>query len=1016
MRNLLPKGLSALALLTVASSALVGQESTGQIVGTVKAKSTKAGLEGVKVTLTSPALQGPRVLVTDANGSFRAPLLPPGTYRIQTQKDGFSSAPVTSDLRLAQVLRLDLNMDQAGAAAIVEVVAAGGIVDKTDVKTSTSLTSETFDSLPRTSRDLNTAALMAPGVNSGGFTDGGRVAIRGSQGFGSRFLLNGTDISDNVFGGTTGTAFFVDDSIEETQVIQSPINSRYGNFTGGVINAITKTGSNDFTGVFRANLSRTSWAAKAPRGPWAPYAEGGNNGTEGVDALNRAYTLWLGGPIIKDKLWFAVSTKLNPPAVGFGTFTSVPVGTVNTDGSPTYISPNQNTQFPTQTITTFYEAKVTWAITQEHSLEVAGNKNVADQQNRFYVNSADPRTLIPQTNESSYWTVGYRGIWSNSLNFEGRIAKKHQMLGAGADPTQGETIFVNLGNGPGYLTVNNGIFNGADGGDNRDIITANGNLQWISPASALGTHILDVGFEYLEQKRSAANDQAPLSRDFNVDGQNPDGTFILDPTSFSSYISYYMTDRSATKSKVSSFYVNDLWSITDQVQVSLGLRHDKTDVADTKGVPTIKVSSTSPRFQVKVDPFKDQSYIFSASFAEYVGRLQDGFTNRFSLAGNPVTEQFLYSGPYNAHATLADVSNLANYSLNLATTGTLVGLDSPLNRSVNPKIKPPKAVETSVGIRRNFRDGSFVNVNYTQRKYKDAYNDFFTSGQANSEIAVASMKAAGHDTVNAIREYWDNDPRMTRDYKSLELEFASKISPRFNIGGNWTYSLLKGNSTGSEGGNPPVPGDPIGNYDATHQAYGRGLDFYAPYGYLPGDQRNRMRISGTWTERAASGALFEASLLFNYTAGGTIDLTRANRLETRADETTAGNPSADLYPRSYTRYYAGRGFGTTNDIYNFDLKVRTEIPIAKKLRYFAEVTVFNVFNNWQVSTFSTNSRSGQLAASGANAFVATNNPLSGFYGSAVSNSAAGNKSGFGTYNWTNYTGGRSIALSTGLKW
>jgi len=247
-----------LLALSVIAAPMVAQESTGQIVGSIR---TKAGepVVGAEIRLNSTALQGTRVVVTDAKGAFRAPLLPPGAYRITVVKEGYLAPRATADVGLGSIVRQDIIVGKAAEStgAVVEVIAAAAAIDKTDVKASTNITTEMMDVLPRTTRGMDTVALLSPGVTTNSAA-GGRITMRGGQTTGNRFLLNGTDVADNVFGDTSGRNFYVDDSIGETQVIQSPVSARYGNFTGGIINAITKSGSNEFTGVLRANVNRNS--------------------------------------------------------------------------------------------------------------------------------------------------------------------------------------------------------------------------------------------------------------------------------------------------------------------------------------------------------------------------------------------------------------------------------------------------------------------------------------------------------------------------------------------------------------------------------------------------------------------------------------------------------------------------------------------------------------------------------------------------------------------------------------
>lgn len=266
--NRFKSSLTMLSLALVAGPVLMAQEATGALTGVIRDRKGNP-IEGVEVRISAPTLQGVRTVLTDSKGSYRAPLLPPGVaYSISLRKEGYVGASATGiGVNVSQTSRQDLLMEATNASATVEVSDNKASVDKTNTSSQTTITSETFDVLPGTTRGIADAALRAPGVTQGGFTDGGRLSIRGQQGFGTRFLLNGVDIADNVFGGTNGrNSYYVDDSIAEIQVIQSPINAKYGGFSGGVIQAVSKSGSNSFSGTLRANISRTAWSAISP---WA---------------------------------------------------------------------------------------------------------------------------------------------------------------------------------------------------------------------------------------------------------------------------------------------------------------------------------------------------------------------------------------------------------------------------------------------------------------------------------------------------------------------------------------------------------------------------------------------------------------------------------------------------------------------------------------------------------------------------------------------------------------------------
>lgn len=1024
------RNLTLLALAMAAAPALVAQESTGTVVGAVRTKGGEA-VAGAEVRFNSPNLQGTRVVVTDARGAFRAPLLPPGIYRITVVKEGYVAPKVEFDLPLGQVVRQEITIAQAQASAVVEVIATAAAVDKTDVKTQTNVSSELMDVLPRVTRGMDTAALLTPGVSNTG--QGGRVQIRGGQSTQNRFLLNGTDIADNVFGNTDGRTYYVDDSIQEMQVIQSPVNARYGNFTGGIINAITKSGGNEFSGTVRGIFSRPSWSAQAPLGPfrWGPTqsrpSNAGNGNTE--DFLTRRYTVNIGGPIIKDLWWFSFSTKQDPAISTPQTFSSVQ--NLNTYDStitgllpavvPGYASGagQSGGPFMRKDVNTFYEIKMTFALTPAHTLEVAGNRNKTEQENRFYIATPnDFNTLTPQTNENEYYTIGYKGVIGNNWTVEARAAKKHQLLAAGGDPAKGDPIRAAYSNG-GYFIFNNSIFNYQDGGDNRDIYTYTANVQYFSPETAFGTHTLDMGFEILNQKRQAANDQSPTSRQFFVWGRNVDGTYRVagpalpgsvpgtnppvpygDIAKSWNQLGLYFTSKGTAITDTQSFYINDLWTLNNRWSVMLGLRYDKSTSSDTLGASLFSTTRISPRFQATYDLFGDNAWVARASWARYNGKLNDGYSNRFGFAGNPVSEWFPWAGAANNAATFAQVTNIANWNVSAAG---LVDYGGPLNRFSAKDVQAPFNDEASLNLKHGFKDGSFISYTYTQRKYAGFFNDFFVVGD---EVNVPLHFVSGNKLVRAER--WRTDDSLKRDYKSFEVEFLSKLNAKWSFGGNYTYAILKGNSEGSEGNNPPVQGDVIGNYTAIHNLNGRdGAGLYYPYGYLGGDQTHRASLYLTFADRSKANASVYGSLLFNYAGGTTYSLTRSLFFEAQETAIAANSPAASQYPNALNRYYGPRGIGRFNDTFNFDLKLGWEIPLWKTARFFVEATVFNVFNHWQLQGFST--------AATAGSSIRVGDALSGYRGNALTPTVGG-QTGWGTYDFNNYVGGRSVQLSTGFKW
>jgi len=292
--------LTSLGLFLAASPALMAQITTGQISGRVTDSSNKP--LRAKVVLTAPQLMGQREIQTDANGEWRALLLPPGDYTIRISADGHVGATARNiRIGVGAALRQDSVLKPITAASTtVEVVSTENIVvDKTDTKTVLSFSADRLAQLTG-GRDIGSAVSLTPGAIS---TGGGTYSIRGS-GSGSTILrLDGADMKDPNEGRVNAT-WYLADSIEEVAVVLSPLNARYGRTVGGSLDVVTKSGGNEFSGTFRVNPGRSSWGAED-----RTYIE---TWGEHDSLSSRTQDFTLGGPIIKDRLWFTLAVQLNP--------------------------------------------------------------------------------------------------------------------------------------------------------------------------------------------------------------------------------------------------------------------------------------------------------------------------------------------------------------------------------------------------------------------------------------------------------------------------------------------------------------------------------------------------------------------------------------------------------------------------------------------------------------------------------------------------------------------------------
>ncbi|HEY2903665.1 MAG TPA: carboxypeptidase regulatory-like domain-containing protein, partial [Polyangia bacterium] len=289
------------------------QQGEGTLTGTVIDAATKAPVADVVVTATSPNLQGEQVVVTDSSGFYRIPTLPPGAYTLRFDKEAYK--PLARDgisLRSDTTIRLNAELlPEALQAEEVVVVARAPTVDVGSSSTGATLNSEFTRRVPvsapggkgSASRSFESVAQAAAGAadDSSGFG----TSINGASAAENSFIIDGLSTNNPGFGisGTPLSSEFVG----EINVVTGGYLPEYGRSTGGVISAVTKSGTNDFHG-----------------GAYFNYSPGALEGTrhavprEGQSVLFQPKLNYegdvgadLGGPLIKDKLWFYVGVNIS---------------------------------------------------------------------------------------------------------------------------------------------------------------------------------------------------------------------------------------------------------------------------------------------------------------------------------------------------------------------------------------------------------------------------------------------------------------------------------------------------------------------------------------------------------------------------------------------------------------------------------------------------------------------------------------------------------------------------------
>jgi outer membrane receptor protein involved in Fe transport len=939
-----------LLLLLLVPVFAFAQGTTGTLQGTV----TQGGvaLPGATVTVTSPALQGTRTQVTNANGAYSFPSLPPGDYNVAFSLEGMTTVNRKVNVGLVSAARVDADMKMSAVAEAITVTAsAPAVMETTTVETN--FKQATINRLP-TGRTPAQQAALAPGVTGG--INGN--SISGAMSYDNLYLVNGAVVNENLRGQPHN--LFIEDAIQETTVLQGGVSAEFGRFTGGVVSAITKSGGNEFSGSVRDSLDNPKWTAKSIATQATP-----------INHVNNTYEETLGGRVIKDRIWFFVAGRQAKISQARN------LGSILTTGLP-------NPAIGAYTIsqsTPRNEAKVTANVTSKHSIIASyiNNNQKADKNCQFTCLDLRNINTAGVKNPNNFKTLHYNGILTNNLLVEGDYAKKYFAFvgfGGSTPAHQANPTAAYLAEGtPGIdQLVTGGFFNapyfcGSCGAELRNNKEWDVKARYFLGTKSLGTHNVSLGYDVWAEQRLSNNYQSPTDFRydvrFNVPKQMPDGTvqialagaangsrdrFLYFPVAFASL---------GSNLKTSSVFINDKWDFNQHFSFNLGGRYDKNNAVDSAGHPASNDKGFSPRLGIIFDTFGNGRLRFDANYGKYIGRLAETVSGNGSAAGNPATIRWAYAGPDTGYldSRVALQQAFQWFLDNGFTTRTIVSQAIPgFNSKLIGSLKSPSQREFTVGAGLQLGKG-YLRTDYINRKWENFYAAF-------TSLAIGTVVNPANGSLSDLT-LTGNSNVPERKYWGLQFQGNYQLPKGFGIGGNYTYSKLRGNTEGESGGAGP------GTFGASTVAYKEFQAFpqNAPVGFLAPDQRHKLRVWGSYDlgtpighfnigviERFDSGSPFSAAQTVAIT-NSMLCSNGASNATTCIDSThpTAGqliypNGAARTLATQYasiptgvTYFFSNRGAFRWADIIATDLALNYELPI-RNVGLFAKGEVRNAFN------------------------------------------------------------------------
>lgn len=840
-------------------------------------------LSGATVTVRNPQTGFARSTTVNADGSYRIPLLSPGTYQMELSVAGGAPTPVGEVVvTLGNATTVNVPVGAISTLGAVEVRAPQvvSMVDVTSTESAMNISRQDLARMP-VDQDLKSVAMLAPGVVSGKSSLGAQGISFGGSSVAENAVyidgLNVTDFYNRVGFSSAPFAFF-----QEFQVKTGGYSVEYGRTTGGVINAVTRSGTNEFHAGAELTAEPSAWGSSGkdyylPGGD--PYIISSHDG-----GTHNKLNVWGSGAIVKDRLFF------------FGMYEA--------RDNRAFSTSNDGSTFNNgKADDGFWGGKLDWQITDNHSLSLLGfsdsNQNVADVYRYDYVTGTrgnQTNTIYTDTGGDNY-ALTYNGHLTDTFAMKAMIGRNtRDYANYSQTDIECNRVVSEAGIAPAGIplgcTTNSVV-------ESREDERRAGRLdfEW-----TLGAHLLRFG---LDREENTSDYQrmypGPGGYYYNVYKTTPGATLVNGgqvPAGTTAYVRARRYEVAGTfETDNSAYYLEDNWSVTPNLLLNIGLRLEAFDNKDSEGRSYIKMDDmVAPRFGASWDIKGDGTMKLFGNVGRYflpvanvinikqAGGLLDERTY-YALAGWETRE--LNGSQYQVPVLGAQIGPVDDSQ----GDGTVGDLRSEVDRDMDPVYQD----EAILGFQQSINEAWSYGVRGIYRKLHNAIDDMEISatgacgpdGYIGWVMANPGKKvtvwgdtncdgdADGWVTVDTAKEGWamyrqdgldaDRNPIMTyigqrgwekpkRDYKALELQLDRAWDGKWSMNASYTLAYGRGNAEG------PV------NSDTDFADTGRTENFDAPwvnyngYGYLSNDRRHQFKLRGAYaiTDNWLVGATLDA--------------------------------------------------------------------------------------------------------------------------------------------------------------
>ena len=771
------------ALLVAFALAVAGlaaaQETTGTIAGRL-VDTQGLAVPGATVTATGP--QGARTTVTDASGRFTLPLLTPGVYMVRTELQGFRSLEQRNvTVSLGQTITLDLEMQVGGLTETVEVTAGAPVVDTRSTTVGAIISSEMLGQIP-IGRRFTDALYMAPGVSDSGRVGNANPAIGGGTGLENAYIVDGVNITNAGYGavgsysivfGSLGTGLPYD-FMKEIQVKTSGYEAEFGMSTGGVVNVITKSGTNTFAGTgfgyFQPGAFEAGWKQ-------ITLANGAVNTT---DRSTNDVGFQVGGPAVRDRLFWIGAIN---PVWENRTFVA--------NGLPLARLGEQERK---RTLVN-YSVKGTYQVRSNHRLEASfygdpAKGDMGPQRIPASLRGTDTAGFS-EIEYGGHQQVGkYDGIFGSRWLLEASLARAQNSITE--TPSVNDWRVIDRRVTPNVTTGGIGFYEVGNDGEN---------IQYsIKSTNIFGGHQLRYGFTYEDIKYDNIIQRTGptftlANGERTVTGAQVD---ILPDATFGAVYRVVRANTGnvrETTQQYPSFFVQDTWQVGDRLTIRPGIRYDQQKLVGNFSDHQWD-GNWAPRVGATYDPTGQGRAKIFGNWGRFYAKIPNDLAARALSADAGVTRADYFDAGLTRPIPNGVLA--AGQTTHLVTAG-LGAAD------IDPDSKSTYLDEALVGAEFEVMTGVNLGVRYIHRNMSQILEDIGTAPQV--AYFLGTLSSVEYFITNPGRNspVTDVPPgyagRITfedpvHDYDAVELTLDRRFADNWSLMGSYRWSRLFGNFEG----------------------------------------------------------------------------------------------------------------------------------------------------------------------------------------------------------------------------